>query len=55
MVKCSKHVIPPAIQVNLTDQPAHDLGVGLTVQPRRVLSDRRLRTSLPNKKPINPH
>ena len=46
MVQCSWHVIPPAITANLTNQPAHDLDVGLNAQPRRVLTDRRLGTIL---------
>jgi len=25
MVQCSRHAIPPAIEVDLTDQQAHDL------------------------------
>ena len=29
MVQCSRHVIPPVVEVRLTDQRAHDLGVGL--------------------------
>ena len=29
MVKCSKHVIPPAITANLTNQPSHDLELEL--------------------------
>jgi len=27
MVQCSRHVIPPAIEVDLTNQQAHGLGV----------------------------
>jgi hypothetical protein len=46
MVQCSKHVIPPAITANLTDRPAHDLGVKLNAQRRKVLTDRRLGTIL---------
>ena len=46
MVQCSKHVIPSAIQGLLTDQPAHDLAIGLDVQEQRVLTDRRLGTIL---------
>lgn len=42
MVQCSKHVIPLAIQANLTDQPAHDLDVGLNTLAQEVLTDRRL-------------
>jgi hypothetical protein len=29
MVQCSRHVIPPAIQVHLTDRQAHDLALEL--------------------------
>ena len=46
MVQCSQHVIPPAIQVHLTNRPAHDLGLGLDVQRRTVLTGQRLGTSL---------
>ncbi|WP_188584456.1 hypothetical protein [Egicoccus halophilus] len=46
MVQCSKHVIPPAIKVDLTDQPAHDLAVELEVLRHTVLTDRRLSTIL---------
>lgn len=46
MVQCSRHVIPPAITANLTNQPAHDLGVGLNAQRQRVLTDQRLGTIL---------
>ena len=46
MVQCSQHVIPPAIQVNLTDQQAHDLDLGLNVQRFGVLTCRQLGTSL---------
>ena len=42
MVQCSKHVIPPAITANLTNQSAHDLELGLNARRRRVLTDRRL-------------
>lgn len=32
MDQCSKwHAIPPAITINLTNQPAHDLGLELEV------------------------
>jgi hypothetical protein len=47
MVQCSKHVIPPAITANLTDRPAHDLGLGLNAQRHRVLTGQRLGTILP--------
>ncbi len=46
MVQCSWHVIPPAIQVNLTDWEAHDLALGLDALASAVLTYRRLETSL---------
>jgi hypothetical protein len=46
MVQCSRHAIPPAIQVNLTDRQAHDLGVGLNTLREPVLPRRPLGTSL---------
>jgi hypothetical protein len=46
MVQCSGHVIPPAIQVHLTDQQGHDLAVGLNALGRKVLTCWRLGTSL---------
>jgi hypothetical protein len=46
MVQCSKHVIPPAVQVDLTDQQAHDLDVGLNVLAPTVLTHQRLGTIL---------
>jgi len=46
MVQCSRHVIPPAITADLTDQPAHDLGVELNAQPNEVLTGQRLETIL---------
>jgi hypothetical protein len=56
MVQCSKHVIPPAIEGPLTDQPAHDLEVGLDVQDRRVLTGWRLGTILtPKSEMVDPH
>jgi hypothetical protein len=42
MVQCSKHVIPPAITANLTNQPAHDLVIGFNTQRRTVLTGQRL-------------
>jgi len=48
MVQCSQHVIPPAITADLTDQQAHDLAVGLSVQLTEVLTYRRLGTILTN-------
>jgi hypothetical protein len=32
MVKCSWHVIPPDVEVNLSIQQAHDLGVRLNAR-----------------------
>jgi len=57
MVQCSKHVIPPVVQVDLTDRPAHDLGVGLEALPPTVLTGQRLGTILtrtPNEV-VDPH
>jgi hypothetical protein len=56
MVQCSKHVIPPAITIDLTNRPAHDLDLGLHVQRRAVLTGRRLGTSLtPKAEPVESH
>lgn len=56
MVQCSKHVIPPAITVHLTNRPAHDLGVGLNAQRLLVLTGQRLETSLAHSaRPVDPH
>ena len=57
MVQCSRHVIPPAIQVNLTDQQAHDLDLGLNAQRHTVLTCRRLGTSLTHStdEVVDPH
>jgi len=57
MVQCSnRHVIPPAIKVDLTDRPAHDLGVGLDVQASAVLTGQRLGTILtPKSRTVEPH
>jgi hypothetical protein len=49
MVQCSRHVIPPAVKVDLTDQPAHDLGVGLEALRAIVLTAWRLGTILTRK------
>ena len=46
MVQCSRHVIPPAVPADLTDQQAHDLEVGLDALARRVLTCWRLGDSL---------
>jgi hypothetical protein len=42
MVKCSQHVIPPAVQVDLTDRQAHVLGVELDAPRASVLTCRWL-------------
>jgi len=57
MVQCSRHVIPPAIQVNLTNRQAHHLAVGLKAQSKRVLTCRRLGTSLTDSaaEVVDPH
>jgi hypothetical protein len=56
MVQCSKHVIPPAITVHLTNRPAHDLAVGLNAQRLLMLTDQRLGTSLTDSVPlVDPH
>jgi len=40
----------------LADRPAHDLGVGLHVQPQGVLTDQRLGTILnPKLRTVEPH
>jgi hypothetical protein len=56
MVQCSTHVIPPAITADLTDQQAHDLGVGLNVRRTAVLTHQRLGTILTNnQRTVDPH
>lgn len=56
MVQCSKHVIPPAITIDLTHRPAHDLDLGLNVQPHTVLTGQRLATILdPKVRKVEPH
>ena len=56
MVQCSQHVIPPAITANLTTQQAHDLGLGLDVLRKRVLTHWRLGTILLVMRPmVDPH
>lgn len=56
MVQCSRHVIPPAITADLTDQQAHDLGVGLQVRRKAVLTCWQLGTILPiNRRTVDPH
>jgi hypothetical protein len=51
MVQCSQHVIPPAITIDLTDRPAHDLVIGLNARARGVLTGRRLGTILTDAQP----
>lgn len=46
MVQCSRHVIPPAVQVDLTNRQAHDLAVGLNALLHTVLTHQRLGTIL---------
>lgn len=47
MDQCSKrHAIPPAITINPTNRPAHDLGVELEVLRLSVLTSQRLTTTL---------
>jgi hypothetical protein len=56
MVQCSRHVIPPAVQVDLTSQQAHDLGVGLNAQRLAVLTHQRLGTILtPRSETVEAH
>jgi len=57
MVQCSKHVIPPAIPIDLTDQQAHDLDVELQTRGPTVLTCQRLRTSLTRQasQVVDPH
>jgi hypothetical protein len=56
MVQCSRHVIPPAVQVGLTDQQAHDLAVGLNARRNTVLTHQRLGTILtPQDEPVETH
>ena len=56
MVQCSKHIIPAAIEVNLTNQPAHDLDLVLLALSQRVLTDQRLGTILtPKVRTVEPH
>jgi len=57
MVQCSRHVIPPAIQVHLTDHQAHDLAVELNAPSLPVLTCQRLSTSLAHEpsKVVDPH
>ena len=46
MVRCSQHVIPPAIQADLTNWQALDLDEELAAPATRVLTCERLGTSL---------
>lgn len=47
MDQCSiRHAIPPAITINPTNQPAHDLGLELEVPLHEVLTSQRLTTTL---------
>jgi len=57
MVQCSRHAIPPAIEVDLTDRRAHDLPIGLLALRATVLTRRRLRTSLEQRslEVVDPH
>ncbi len=57
MVQCSRHVIPPAIQVDLTNWQAHDLGLELKALRNRVLTCQRLGTSLTHSltEVVDPH
>ena len=57
MVQCSRHVIPPAITVDLTNQPAHDLDLELNAQLGIVLTGQWLGTILPApaNRMIDPH
>jgi hypothetical protein len=42
MDQCSRHDIPPAVRGDLTDQPGHDLDLGLEARERVVLTCWRL-------------
>jgi hypothetical protein len=56
MVQCSKHVIPAALEVDLTNQLAHDLDVGLQARGTTVLTSQRLGTTLtPTSEDVEPH
>jgi hypothetical protein len=56
MVQCSRHVIPAALEVGLTNQPAHDLALRLEVQALLVLTGQRLGTTLtPTSEDVEPH
>ena len=46
MDQCSKHDTPSALWAALTDQPGHDLTLGIEFQATTVLTGRRLGTSL---------
>jgi hypothetical protein len=56
MVQCSRHVIPPAVQVDLTDQQAHALDLGLDALPLSVLTCQWLGTILtPRSETVEAH
>ncbi|HYF45453.1 MAG TPA: hypothetical protein VD926_04535 [Acidimicrobiales bacterium] len=56
MVQCSQHVIPPAVQVDLTDQQAHDLVLELNALRSSVLTRQRLGTILtPTARTVEAH
>jgi hypothetical protein len=42
MDQCSRHDIPPAVRGDLTDQPGHDLDLGLEALEHVVLTCWRL-------------
>jgi len=49
MDQCSnRHAIPPAITINPSNQPAHDLVLGLEAQQQTVLTSQRLGTIITN-------
>jgi hypothetical protein len=55
MDQCSGHDIPPAVDP-LTDRRGHDLELGLPLAlPERVLTRRRLGTSMPYGLPVEAH
>ncbi len=57
MVQCSRHVIPPVVEVDLADQQAHGLGRKLGAQFCRVLTCWRLGHILLNRilQAVDPH
>jgi hypothetical protein len=49
MDQCSnRHAIPPAVTINPSNQPAHDLVLGLKTPQQTVLTSQRLRTIIIN-------